>query len=152
MTHHNIEKKLAFGTVQNFHQIADTFFPNVQGVLPRRTGAHVFTVTGETTFFPHSLVDEILQFLYRLRFSIFAAGQYLRAVVNSYDSVRRIDEKAGPATRKFDALNGGIARSALRNFVGRPDGQSFGVEDQYSTSSVTGEDVATSTIERRYDI
>lgn len=98
--------------MKNLDQVSDRLFPNIKCVLTSRACTNILTVTWETALFPRSptksnfsilaaihlkrevLINEVLQLLYGLGFPIFAASQHLLAVINSYDAIRGIYQKA----------------------------------------------------------
>lgn len=56
-TYNDIKQEFSFGTVQDFHQVADAFLPDVKSMLSGWSGAHVLPISRETALFPHGSVN-----------------------------------------------------------------------------------------------
>lgn len=147
-SYHHVKQKLAFGTVQYFHQVADALLPHIESVLSSWSGADVFPVAGEAAFLPHSFVHQILKFLDRFGLPVLSASHNFGAVVNPDHPVWSVDEVARSTSCKLYAFHSGVASCTLRYFVGRLHRQSIGVQNQYTTSSITREYVIAATVER----
>lgn len=50
----DIQQELSSGSMQDLHQVSDALFPDIEGMLPGRTGHNVLTIAGETTTLPRS--------------------------------------------------------------------------------------------------
>lgn len=56
-TYNYVKQEFSFGTVQDFHQVADALFPDVKSVLSSRSGAHVLPIPRETALLPHGSMN-----------------------------------------------------------------------------------------------
>ena len=103
----DVEQNFAFGAVEDFDEIADAFFPDVERVLTRRPGHDVFPVAAEATLFPQGFVHEILEFLHGFRLALFATRQHLLRFEYTNDSVRRIHQKTAGGVGMGEEGGGG---------------------------------------------
>lgn len=108
---YDIEEKFSFGAVEDFHQIANGFLPNVQSMLPSATSAYVLSIARETAFLPcgsielivvmwkkrelkcNLLINEILKLLNWFRFAVLSLIDYLSGVIHSNHTIRGVNEK-----------------------------------------------------------
>ena len=56
----DVEKNLAFCSVEDFDEISDALLPDVERMLAGGSGHDVFPVPTEATFLPQGFVDKIL--------------------------------------------------------------------------------------------
>lgn len=54
LSYRDIQQKFSPSPMQDLYQVPDALLPDVEGMLPGRTGHDVFTVAGETAAFPWS--------------------------------------------------------------------------------------------------
>lgn len=53
-TYSDIQEQLSSGSMQDLHQVPDTFLPDVEGMLPCWTSHNVLTIPWETASLPWS--------------------------------------------------------------------------------------------------
>lgn len=77
--------------MQDLHQCAGRFLPDVERVLARAAGAHVLGVAAERAALPHSLVHLVLQALQWLRLAVQTERDDLcRVVPATYENMRAL--------------------------------------------------------------
>ena len=106
--------------MQNFHEGSRGFFPNVECVLPGRTGANVFAVAGKAALLPHGLVDQVLQLLIGLRVSV-GVLQHVGGLVDADDSIGGVDQERFRPSAELDGLDGRRAAHLLSHSELRDD-------------------------------
>lgn len=135
-TNHHIGQQFTFETVKDFHERARRFFPDIQSVLTRGSGAYVFAIAGKATLLPHGLIDQILELLIRFRIPINNRALFtefpmlpfitpllalreienIRSLVHANHAIRRIDQEAPALAGKLNALNSRGGRDLLTHF------------------------------------
>ena len=92
----NVGQRFAFRSLKNPSDRSGRRRPNAQRVLTGRRAANVLAVAGPRTFPPQRFIHEILKFLFRFDFAQQAARQHFVVIVNSNDSIARVDQTVRP--------------------------------------------------------